>query len=124
MSDGQRTIAETDERNGTHTQYLVTYGTGALLCDVHEMIERVASDDDVPAGDPHEIVSIVLVLPDQQGPVLVEVTTCDGNGIEWEIARPGAPTIYEYVCYADETHETCNHHDVYVIAFPNEPTVP
>jgi hypothetical protein len=120
-----RQIAETDEPNGTHTQYLVIYGTGAVTCDVHEMIARVVADEDVPLRDPHEITGIMLILADKEAPVFVEVKDAShGSGIEWEISFIGATTCLEYVCYADESRGAYVQDDVYVEGFMAAPDVP
>lgn len=120
MTTEPRPLAQTETSNGAHTQYLVIYGTGAVTCDVHEMIVRHVYDDDVPVGDPYEITGTMMILPDREAPIWVNITDYD-NGLSWEIVRPGGETVLERVCYLDETRRNTSSSEVFVVGFPEPP---
>lgn len=120
-----RFVEHAKQPDGTHTLYLVVYGTGAVTCDVHEMIDRHAHDQGVPEGDPSEITGTLMIVPDGDSPIWVEVEDVNNDdGFEWEITQPGATTVLEYVLYEDRYRTTVVQRAVYVQGFPAEPTYP
>lgn len=121
---GHRDIVEFDEPNGTHTQYLVIYSTGAVTCDVHEMIDRVYSDAVEPIEE-NQLSNVMLILNDNESPVWVDVKDLsDGQGLEWQISRPTSESVAEYVLYNDDERTDTHTDDVYVAGFAEEPGYP
>lgn len=119
MSEAHRTIALTDTPNGTHTQYLVMYQSGAVTCDVHELLERLEVDDSLEP--PFKIIGVMLIVNDEEGPVWVEV---DGEGAEWNITRAYGDQVLEAVVYKNADRAEVVTDEVYVAGFPEVPTYP
>jgi hypothetical protein len=124
LAHADRGVVEYDEPNGTYTQYLVRYGTGAVTGDVHEMIIRCMADADLEA--PHKIHSIWLIVSDEGAPIRVSVIDCsDGRDLEWEIVDPDdSNAIFEYVRYSDDDDRMVVDDDVYVEGFTEQPSYP
>lgn len=125
-SEDNRGLVVTGTPTGTHTQYLVIYPTGAETYDVHEMIDRVMMDRDLPPE--YKITGVMLIVNDEQAPVWVTPNDIsDGQGLEWDITRgalPGGGDVLEYVLYDDDERAKCHTDDVYVEGFAEEPGVP
>lgn len=117
------TSSSSTSRTGTHTQYLVIYPTGAVTCDVHEMIDRVIGNDELPEG--HQLTGVMLILNDRESPVWAEVKDLsDGQGLEWQISRVHSEKVAEYVLYNDDERTDTHTNEVYVEGFAEEPGYP
>jgi hypothetical protein len=118
-----RVLGRSDDPNGSHTQYLIIYPTGAVTEAVDEMIDRVVANADLP--DEYKITGIMLIVNDGDNPVWVEVhDRSDGQGLEWEILQPGTEQVVEYLLYDDDERIRTHTREVFVEGFPDEPGYP
>lgn len=111
-------LVELDQPTDTHTTYLITYDTGAVVADVHETIDRWLNHD--------RIQSIMLVLPNvEHAPVWVEISEADSGAahyVRFHVAI--GDEVIEEVIYANETREEIDLHEVYVHGFTEPPAIP
>lgn len=117
------------------TLYLVVYSSGAVVCDVHEMIDRVAQVAN-GAEDP----AVHLILPDGQtivadvldvsGNLIVDppgsgnLVSGPGNGTEWEIVGFRTPSTnpddaeqLEYINYLTDDRTDYDEHAINIDHF-------
>lgn len=120
---GHREIAYTAESNGTHPQFLVNYPTGSVTTDVHELVDRMMADPELP--EENRIKNVLLIVNDGEPPVWVDVKDySDGQGLEWEISQPTSANAAVYLLYADDDRQETQSLEVYIEGFSEEPSYP
>lgn len=121
--EGFREIEYTEKPNGTHAQFLVMYPGGGVTCNVHQMINRVVADPDLPKD--HQYTAIMLIVNDGETPVWVSVEDIsDDQGLEWQIAQPRSEECAVYVLYNDDERQDTHTYEVRIAGFPEEPSYP
>lgn len=120
---GFRDIEYSEGPNGTHAQFLVMYPGGGVTCDVHQTINRVVADPDLP--EDQRSTGIQLIVNDGGTPVWVWVEDISNDqGLEWQISQPRSDECAIYVLYNDDERTDTHTYEVRIAGFPKEPSYP